>query len=93
MSRSLGGVWVMSRSPMKIFPALISSSPASIRRVVDFPQPEGPTSTMNSPSAISRSIPGTVGLSAPGYQRCALSKVTVAMLNCSLHRQVRAGTR
>jgi hypothetical protein len=28
-------------------------------------------------------MPGTVGLSAPGNQRCALSKVTVAMLICS----------
>ncbi len=83
MSRSLGGVWVTSRSPMKILPSLISSSPASIRRVVDLPHPEGPTRTMNSPSPISRSMPGTAGLSAPGYQRCAFSKVTVAMLNCS----------
>ena len=42
MSRSLGGMWVTSRSPMKILPALTSSSPASIRRVVDLPQPDGP---------------------------------------------------
>ena len=65
---------------MKILPALTSSSPASIRRVVDLPQPEGPTRTMNSPSRISRSMPGTAGLSAPGYQRWAFSKVTVAMV-------------
>src|SRR3954463_15564274 len=91
MSRSFGGVWVISRSPMKIFPLLTSSSPASIRRVVDLPQPEGPTRTMNSPSPISRLIPGTAGLSAPGYQRCASSNRTVAMLQQLLHRQVRAG--
>ena len=88
MSRSLGGVLVMSRSPMKIFPEFTSSSPASIRRVVDLPQPEGPTRTMNSPSRISRSMPGTVGASAPGYQRCAFSKVTVAMLFSSTGRYV-----
>ena len=32
----------------------ISSRPAIIRRVVDLPQPEGPTRTINSLSAISR---------------------------------------
>ena len=46
---------------------------------------------MNSPSLISRSMPGTAGLSAPGYQRCAFSNVTVAIVQFSLHRQVRAG--
>ena len=35
-------------------PPEISSSPAIMRRVVDLPQPEGPTSTMNSLSLISR---------------------------------------
>jgi len=79
MSRSLGGVWVTSRSPMRIWPELTSSSPASIRSEVDLPQPDGPTRTMNSPSLISRSRPGTAGSSAPGYQRCAFSNVTVAM--------------
>src|SRR6476619_3061883 len=79
MSRSFGAIFVTSRSPMKICPSLTSSRPASIRRVVDLPHPDGPTSTMNSPSSISRSIPGTAGLSAPGYQRCAFWKLTVAM--------------
>src|SRR5919106_5975034 len=48
MSRSLGGRSSTSRSPMWISPAVISSSPATIRSVVDLPQPEGPTRTMNS---------------------------------------------
>src|SRR3954467_3345180 len=90
MSRSFGGMCVTSRSPMKMCPSLTSSSPASIRSVVDLPHPEGPTSTMNSPSAISRSMPGTAGESAPGYHRCAFSKVTLAM-SYLLHRQERAG--
>src|SRR3954465_4595000 len=89
MSRSLGGMWVISRSPMKIFPELTSSSPANIRKVVDLPHPDGPTRTMNSPSPIARSIPGTAGLSAPGYHRCAFSNVTVAMLMRSLPRRPR----
>src|SRR4051794_13234010 len=79
MSRSLGGVWVTSRSPMKILPSLTSSRPASMRRVVDLPHPEGPTRTLNSPSLISRSMPGTAGTSDPGYQRWAFSNETVAM--------------
>src|SRR5215210_9009297 len=71
-------------------PSFTSSSPASIRSVVDLPQPDGPTSTMNSPSPISRSMPGTAGESAPGYHLCAFSKVTLAMTYL-LHRQERAG--
>ena len=38
-------------------PPVVSSSPATMRRSVDFPQPEGPTKTQNSPSSISRSTP------------------------------------
>ena len=41
-------------SPIYNSPELISSSPAIIRSVVDFPHPEGPTKMMNSLSAISR---------------------------------------
>src|SRR4051794_22924393 len=80
MSRSLGGTPLTSRSSMKMEPSSTGSSPASIRRVVDFPQPEGPTRTMNSPSPISRSSPGTAGASKPGYQRWAPLNVTVAMI-------------
>ena len=46
-------------SPITTWPPLIVSSPAIIRSVVDLAQPEGPTRTMNSPSATSRSIPCT----------------------------------
>ena len=54
MSRSRGARFVTSRSPIQISPAVTSSSPAIIRSSVDLPQPEGPTSTMNSPLAIVR---------------------------------------
>jgi hypothetical protein len=36
-----------------------------MRRIVDLPQPEGPTSTMNSPSAMSKSAPVTA-VTPPG---------------------------
>src|SRR5919112_120467 len=78
MSRLFGGTPVRSRSSMKIPPSSTGSSPASIRRVVDLPQPDGPTRTMNSPSRMPRSRSGTAGESAPGYQRCAPLNVTVA---------------
>src|SRR6185436_9599967 len=54
MSRSFGGRSLTTRSPMTISPAVISSSPATIRSVVDLPQPDGPTSTMNSLSRMWR---------------------------------------
>src|SRR5690606_17785768 len=54
MSRSFGGRWLTTRPPMRISPEVMSSRPAIIRSAVDFPHPDGPTSTMNSPSLISR---------------------------------------
>src|SRR4029079_11012925 len=54
MSRWAGCSAVMSTSPIEIVPSVISSSPAIIRSSVDLPQPDGPTRTMNSPSAIER---------------------------------------
>jgi hypothetical protein len=35
---------------MWMSPEVIVSSPATMRNIVDLPQPEGPTMTMNSPS-------------------------------------------
>ncbi len=52
MSRAFGGMLLTTLSPMRISPLVISSSPASMRSSVDLPQPDGPTSTTNSPSLI-----------------------------------------
>src|SRR4051812_29870521 len=57
MSRSLESRSLITRSSMSISPPLIGSSPASMRSSVDLPQPEGPTSTTNSPSAMSKLMP------------------------------------
>ena len=54
MSRLRGSRWVTSRSPMWIGPAVVSSIPAISFSSVDLPQPDGPTSTMNSPWRTSR---------------------------------------
>src|SRR4051794_20179178 len=52
-------------------PSVMSSSPAIIRNAVDLPQPDGPTNTRNSPSAMSRSRSATT--------RCPSAK---ALLTC-----------
>ena len=57
MSRSFGGRLLTTRSPMLISPEVMFSSPAIIRSKVDLPQPDGPTSTTNSPSRIETSTP------------------------------------
>src|SRR5215211_6087387 len=59
MSRLRGSSRVTSWSPMWMLPDDTSTIPASIWSIVDLPQPDGPTSTMNSPSRISRSTLST----------------------------------
>src|SRR5216683_3664998 len=77
MSRSFGGTSLTTSPPIMISPSVISSSPAIIRSVVDFPQPDGPTSTTNSWSAMSRSMPRTASTSS--YFFTTLRNVTSAM--------------
>src|SRR5215831_4217967 len=64
--RSRGARSLTTLSPILTSPPVMSSSPTIIRRIVDFPQPDGPTRIMNSPSAMSRFTSRTVGESAPG---------------------------
>ena len=52
MSLSFGATSLTSFPSIYSSPSLISSSPATMRSVVDLPQPDGPTSTMNSLSLI-----------------------------------------
>ena len=46
-------------------PEVMSSSPTIIRSSVDFPQPDGPTRIMNSPSATSMLMSFTAGKPSP----------------------------
>src|SRR6185436_18643765 len=57
MSRSFESSSLTTRPSIAISPAPMSSRPASMRSSVDLPQPDGPTSTMNSPSAMSSEMP------------------------------------
>src|SRR5918992_4682193 len=86
MSRSRGRTLLTSRSPMWIAPSSSGSSPASIRSAVDFPDPEGPTSTRSSPSAMSRLRVSTAGVSVPGYVRVASTYLTPVIASPSLDR-------
>src|SRR4030065_1696472 len=52
LSRSFGATSFTKRPSIRIDPSVTTSKPAIIRRIVDFPHPEGPTSTRNSPSPI-----------------------------------------
>src|SRR4051794_18266312 len=59
MFRSLGSTSLTTRSPILMTPALGCSSPAMMASSVDFPQPDGPSSTMNSPSSTASEIPSS----------------------------------
>src|SRR3954469_18516620 len=59
MSRSRGASSFTRSPPMISAPSVISSRPATIRSAVDFPEPDGPTRIVNSPSATDRSSPST----------------------------------
>ena len=59
MSRSAGSIWLTTRSPIATSPDEIVSSPATMRRSVDLPQPEGPTRTQKPPSGMSKETPFT----------------------------------
>src|SRR5258706_14773116 len=54
MLRSFGSTLLTTRPAISIVPLLTLSSPASIASSVDLPQPDGPTSAMNSPLSASR---------------------------------------
>src|ERR1041385_1783767 len=78
MSRSFGGTSLTISPSTAISPPVISSSPAIIRSVVDLPHPDGPTSTTNSLSAMSRSIALTASTSS--YFLTTLRSVTCAIV-------------
>ncbi len=78
MSRSFGGRSLTRFAPIRISPAVISSRPAIIRSRVDLPQPDGPTSTVNEPSAMSMSTPCRIAVSPKFFLTDWI--VTLAML-------------
>src|ERR671925_243449 len=85
-SRSLGARSFTTSPPIRSSPSVMSSSPATMRRAVDLPQPEGPTSITNSPSAMSRSMARTA--SKPSGKRLVRPSIVISAIGylLSLHR-------
>src|SRR5690349_9268938 len=87
MSRWRGGTMTpsagedTSRPPMLIDPAVGCSSPATQRRVVVLPQPDGPSSTTISPAGITKLTPSTAGRPATNaFTRSRTSSVAAIRL-------------
>ena len=55
--RSRAATPFTTRPSSMTWPPLMTSSPAIIRSRVDFPHPDGPTNTTNSPSSMSSDAP------------------------------------
>src|SRR6476660_2528044 len=62
--RAPGGSWSTRSPPIEILPPSTRSSPAIMRRSVDFPQPDGPRKATNSPELI-RSDSSEMTFTAP----------------------------
>src|SRR5690554_5509508 len=74
MSRSAGWRSLTCRPSMSMLPPSMPSRPAIMRKVVDLPQPEGPTRTMNSPSATSTDTSSTTRPSPKVFVRLRMER-------------------
>src|SRR3954453_18370250 len=81
--RSRGARSLTRRSPMIISPEVMSSRPTIIRSSVDFPQPEGPTRIMNSPSWTSMLTSLTAGNPSP--YRLTMFLMSISAMRSPLH--------
>src|SRR3954451_24591682 len=78
------GALSLTRSPsMTMSPEVMSSRPTIIRNSVDFPQPEGPTRIMNSPSSTSMLTSFTAGNPSPYF--LTMFFISIAATASSLH--------
>src|SRR5712671_4913576 len=80
MSRSFGWTVLTTRPPIEIVPEVMFSSPAISRSKVDFPQPEGPTSTTNCPSSIGTLTPCRISASPNDLRTSRMSTDAMALL-------------
>src|ERR1700722_1776117 len=87
MSRSFGATALTILPSIRISPSLALSSPAMIASSVDLPQPDGPTSAMNSPVCASRSMP--LRTSTEPKRLVSRETVSVAMIAPSLDGALR----
>src|ERR1700677_995354 len=87
MSGSFGATEFTILPSMRISPSLALSSPAIMANKVDLPQPDGPTSAMNSPVCASRSMP--LRTSTEPKRLVSRETVSVAMIAPSLDGALR----
>src|SRR5258708_15278462 len=88
MSRSLGGNWFTTRPPIAISPPVMCSSPAIMRSNVDLPQPDGPTSTTNSSSPMSISMPWITSTSPKDF---LTPRISTPAIHATSHARSLAG--
>src|SRR5258708_18187224 len=88
MSRSIGAKSLTTVSSIRMRPEVMLSSPATMRKVVVLPQPEGPTSTTNSLSWISRFTSMTAWTSSYFLLR---PRITTLAIDLTLYRPGDAG--
>src|SRR5918992_5636021 len=89
MSLALGGSSFTTRSPIRIVPLVMASSPETILRAVVLPHPEGPTRTMNSLSAMSSSRARTASVPSPNTFQTSCRTISAT----AVPRAPRAGWR
>src|SRR4026208_164663 len=80
MSRSRGRTSFTSLPSISIVPFSMSSSPAMVLSRVDLPQPEGPTSTVNSPDETWRLTPRST---STGPKRLCSPRITTSAMTGS----------
>src|SRR6516225_2391036 len=78
MLRSRGGRGVTTRPSISTSPVDGVSSPAIILSSVVLPQPDGPSSTRNSPSRTGRSMPSTAATPSKRLRSSRVSTVAMA---------------
>src|SRR5713226_709499 len=72
-----------------MLPEVISSRPATMRSAVVLPHPDGPTSTMSSPSAMDRSSDRTAVV--PSWYRLVMPSSTILDTGVSLSGELSRG--
>src|ERR1700754_3355068 len=82
--RSDGSRSFIRGPPIIRSPPVISSRPASMRSRVDLPQPEGPTRTVNSPSAMSKPMPWMIRVEPKLFSTLRNDTAAIALLS-ALH--------
>ena len=87
MSRSFGDLLFTTWPAISSSPEVMSSRPAIMLRVVDFPHPDGPTRMTNSPSRMSRLKSLTA--SDPSGKRLVMCSSTISATCLSFLRFLR----